>query len=54
MITATCGLGLLSLESVAESFAMAHRVGKLIHALAGAPQPFLESQPIVASEPSGS
>lgn len=36
MITATCGLGLLDPSSVADSFHVAHRVGKLIRRLAGA------------------
>jgi hypothetical protein len=35
MITATCGLGLLSPESVTESFALARRVGELVRELAG-------------------
>lgn len=35
MITATCGLGLLDPPSVAESFRVAHRVGKMIRNLAG-------------------
>ena len=37
MITATCGLGLLDTSSVAESFSVAHSIGKLIGALAGEP-----------------
>jgi hypothetical protein len=37
MITATCGLGLLDISSVAESFSVAHSVGKLIRALAWEP-----------------
>ncbi len=36
MITATCGLGLLSAESVAESFALAGSVGGMIRAIAEA------------------
>ena len=35
MITATCGLGLLDLSCVAQSFQVAHGVGKLIRSLAG-------------------
>lgn len=35
MITATCGLGLLDPPSVAESFRVAHGVGKMIRNLAG-------------------
>lgn len=38
MITATCGLGLLETSAVAESFSVAHSVGKLIRALAGSPE----------------
>lgn len=38
MITATCGLGLLDPSSVAESFEVAHSVGKLIRSLAGSPE----------------
>ena len=38
MITATCGLGLLDTSSVSESFSVAHRIGKMIKALAGKPQ----------------
>jgi hypothetical protein len=38
MITATCGLGLLDEPAVAESFGVAHSVGKLIRSLAGAPE----------------
>jgi hypothetical protein len=37
MITATCGLGLLDASAVAESFGVAHSVGKLIRSLAGDP-----------------
>lgn len=37
MITATCGLGLLDPSAVAESFGVAHGVGKLIRSLAGNP-----------------
>ena len=54
MVTATCGLGLLSPELVAESFALANDVGRLIHALACEPQPFSETHAIVASEFDGS
>ena len=39
MITATCGLGLLDTSAVAESFEVAHSVGKLIRSLAGSPEP---------------
>jgi hypothetical protein len=35
MITATCGLGLLDVPAVAESFGVAHSVSKLIRSLAG-------------------
>jgi hypothetical protein len=35
IITATCGLGLLDMSSVPESFSVAHSIGKLIKALAG-------------------
>jgi hypothetical protein len=35
MITATCGLGLLTMSSVTDSFNVAHGVGKLIRRLAG-------------------
>jgi hypothetical protein len=38
MITATCGLGLLDVSSVRESFGVAHSIGKLIRTLAGGPQ----------------
>jgi hypothetical protein len=38
MITATCGLGLLDPSAVAESFGVAHSVGKLIRSLAGSPE----------------
>jgi hypothetical protein len=48
MVTATCGLGLLTPESVAESFAMARHVGNLICSLAG--KPSVRTHPIVASE----
>jgi hypothetical protein len=37
MVTATCGLGLLDASTVAESFGVAHSVGKLIRSLAGDP-----------------
>lgn len=37
MVTATCGLGMLGLSSVAESFSVAHNIGKLIRSLAGEP-----------------
>ena len=52
MITATCGLGLLTPEAATESFAMARHVGKLIRNLAG--EPAAVTQPIVASEVLGS
>lgn len=39
MITATCGLGLLTASSVADSFRVTSGVSKLIRALAGAPSP---------------
>jgi hypothetical protein len=39
MITATCGLGMLGPSSVAESFSVAHNIGKLIRSLAGGHQP---------------
>ncbi len=35
MITATCGLGLLEESAIAESFQVAHSVGKLVKALVG-------------------
>jgi hypothetical protein len=35
MVTATCGLGLLDLSAVVESFSVAHSISKLIRALAG-------------------
>lgn len=54
IITATCGLGLLTPESVTESFALARSVGKLIRAIAGQSPPFIETQPITASESAGS
>ena len=38
MITATCGLGLLDISAVAESFEVAHSVSKLIRSLAGSPE----------------
>ena len=38
MITATCGLGLLDESSMAESFRVAHAIGKTIRALAGKPE----------------
>jgi hypothetical protein len=38
MITATCGLGLLNASAVAESFGVAHSVGKLVRSLAGSPE----------------
>ena len=38
MITATCGLGLLDTSAVAESFGVAHSIGKLIRSLAGSPE----------------
>jgi hypothetical protein len=38
MITATCGLGLLDMSSVVESFSVAHNISKLIRALAGKSQ----------------
>ena len=37
MITATCGLGLLDVSAVADSFGVAHSISKLIRALAGQP-----------------
>jgi hypothetical protein len=40
MVTSTCGLGLLHPDAVAESFAMAQSVGKLIHGFAEAPEPY--------------
>jgi len=54
MITATCGLGLLTPESVTESFALARGVGRLIRAIAGQPQPVTETQTTAASESTGS
>lgn len=54
MITATCGLGLVHPESVAESFAMASGVSKLIHALAGEPEPFPGDQATVSTGAAGS
>jgi hypothetical protein len=54
MITATCGLGLLTPESVMESFALARSVGKLIHALGGKVETSMETQPTVTSESVGS
>jgi hypothetical protein len=38
MIAATCGLGPLDPSAVAESFGVAHSVGKLIRSLAGSPE----------------
>jgi hypothetical protein len=38
MITATCGLGLLDVSAVAESFSVAHSISKLIRSLAGSPE----------------
>ena len=38
MITATCGLGLLDISAVADSFNVAHSVSKLIRSLAGSPE----------------
>jgi hypothetical protein len=38
MVTSTCGLGLLDVSSVPESFGVAHSIGKLIRTLAGGPQ----------------
>jgi hypothetical protein len=38
MITATCGLGLLDVSAVAESFTVTHSISRLIRALAGSPQ----------------
>jgi hypothetical protein len=35
IITATCGLGLLDMSAVVESFGVAHSISKLIRALAG-------------------
>ena len=37
MVTATCGLGLLDMSAVADSFGVAHSISKLIRALAGQP-----------------
>jgi len=37
MITATCGLGLLDMSAVVESFSVAHSISKLIRTLAGKP-----------------
>ncbi|MGA9565326.1 MAG: hypothetical protein WBS19_07375 [Candidatus Korobacteraceae bacterium] len=37
MITATCGLGLLDVSAMADSFGVAHTISKLIRALAGQP-----------------
>ena len=34
MITATCGLGLLDMAAVTDSFRLAHSVGKLVRSLA--------------------
>ncbi len=48
MVTATCGLGLLTPESVTQSFRLACSVGKLFQALAA------ETQPTVTSEAAGS
>lgn len=48
MVTATCGLGLLTPESARQSFALARSVGRLFQALA------FETQPTVASEGAGS
>lgn len=47
MITASCGLGLLSPESVTKSFQLARSVGTLIRALA-------DDQLVAASESAGS
>jgi hypothetical protein len=54
IVTATCGLGLLTPDSVAESFALARSVGRLIRAIAGQPQLFAETQTMAASESTGS
>lgn len=54
MITATCGLGLLTPQAVTESFALARGLGTLIRAIAGEPRPLAGDQPIVASELTGS
>jgi hypothetical protein len=54
IITATCGLGLLTPDSVTESFALARGVGKLFRAIAGQQKPFIEIQPMAASESTGS
>ncbi len=48
MVTATCGLGLLTPESARQSFRLAHSLGRLFQALA------FETQPTVASEGAGS
>lgn len=39
MVTATCGLGLLDPSSIAASFSVAHRIGRLIGNLAGMTEP---------------
>lgn len=54
MITATCGLGLVTPECVTRSFAVARIVGKLIRALANETRPFVDTQPIATSESAGS
>jgi hypothetical protein len=54
MVTATCGLGLVRPEVVAKSFSAAHTVGKLIHALAGASEPFPEVHGTVSTGVAGS
>ena len=38
IITATCGLGLLDMSAVVESFGVAHSISKLIRSLAGSPE----------------
>ena len=38
IITATCGLGLLDESSIAESFGVAHAIGRMIKSLAGRPE----------------
>jgi hypothetical protein len=54
IVTATCGLGLVRPEVVSESFSKAHSVGRLIHALAEAPEPFSETHATVSTGAAGS
>lgn len=54
MVTATCGLGLLTPQAVTESFAVARAVGTLIRAIADERRPLAGDQPIMASESAGS